>query len=480
MCRPWHDCRAPFLLGLTCRDVSRVQSDIDAQLFNLMQSPAQRDLARVLRGYDTHQVDEILRRLDAELDEQRAQARLLQQELEAARLRLQEQERPAESRLGSRIEQLIQGIEEEAAEIIGEARAAAADTTLAAEADAALLRAGGRNEAAELRASAQREADSLRASAESEIQIIKSGARNEADAITDVARSEAETMKAEAQREADEIKRRDAGASAQAEQIRDRARKDAHQMVTNARANADELVAEARRLLAEARMEADRIAAEARRQVEELNEQGSSVAAQLAQISQLLGPPAGGGEDDPAEPSAASVPAAAGEEPGGPECGRIRRRARRAERDRSSRGRRRVTAATGTLPLVARPRPVMAYMSLVCMRGHETTAEIGGNDRLVGRCAAAAALRELPARAAGEPRRHPGCSCRGDPADGVLSALAVWSVRADVQARRAGGRAGIQRRGSVPGLPRFAAELCRRGHVGAPDPADRPSRSAVR
>src|SRR5215468_538396 len=136
-----------------------MQPEIDAQLSNFFEDAPARDFAKVMRGYDQHQVDEYLKQSDLEMRQ------------------LREQERPTYAGLGSRIEQLLRLAEEQATEIVGEARSAANELQAAAKVDAAELRAGAENEAAELRASAKRETDDQRGSAEREADAIRTGAR---------------------------------------------------------------------------------------------------------------------------------------------------------------------------------------------------------------------------------------------------------------------------------------------------------------
>ena len=102
-----------------------MQPEIDAQLSNFFEDAPARDFAKVMRGYDQHQVDEYLKQADAEMRQHRDQVQALQQELSDAHRQLREQERPTYSGLGSRIEQLLRLAEEQANEIVGESRSAA-------------------------------------------------------------------------------------------------------------------------------------------------------------------------------------------------------------------------------------------------------------------------------------------------------------------------------------------------------------------
>ena len=139
-----------------------MQPDIDAQLSNFFEETPQRDFARVMRGYDPHQVNEHLKPVDSELRQHREQVQALHRELADAHRQIQEQERPTYSGLGSRIEQLLRLAEEQATEILQEARTAANEFNATAKVEAAEVRAAAENEAAELRANAKRETDDLR------------------------------------------------------------------------------------------------------------------------------------------------------------------------------------------------------------------------------------------------------------------------------------------------------------------------------
>ena len=80
---------------------------MNGQLIDLVGGSPHRDIARVMRGYDTQQVNELLEHLDSELDRRRDQLQALQQELDDARGQIQQQQRPAHSGVASRIEELL-------------------------------------------------------------------------------------------------------------------------------------------------------------------------------------------------------------------------------------------------------------------------------------------------------------------------------------------------------------------------------------
>ena len=94
-----------------------------------------------------------------------------------------EQERPAYTGLGARIEQLLRLAEEQATEVVQTARSQANEIKAVAKVDAAELRAGAENEATELGANARRETDEQRAATEREADSIRTtaGASRRAD-----------------------------------------------------------------------------------------------------------------------------------------------------------------------------------------------------------------------------------------------------------------------------------------------------------
>ena len=162
-----------------------------------------------------------------------------------------------------------------------------------------------KRQADEMRSQAQRileESEAQRAQAEAEFDIQLAARREEAERqeAERLAAAQAATQKmvSEAEQRAATAEQRASKASAQAEQTRRDADQHSRQLVSNAKKNADQIVAQAKaqadQLLADTKSEADRIRTTAQRQVDELNKQKESVAAHLAQISQLLGDPDAG------------------------------------------------------------------------------------------------------------------------------------------------------------------------------------------
>src|ERR1700689_5548710 len=104
-----------------------MQSDIDAQLTGSFEEAPPRDFLTVMRGYDRQQVDEHIRQIEAEVRQHREQAQAMQRELSDARRQIHEQERPAYTGLGVRIEQLLRLAEEQATELVQTARSDASE-----------------------------------------------------------------------------------------------------------------------------------------------------------------------------------------------------------------------------------------------------------------------------------------------------------------------------------------------------------------
>ena len=95
-----------------------MQSDIDAQLSTFFEETPPRDFAKVMRGYDPHQVDEHIRSLGNEVRRHQETAEAARRELMDAQRQIQENDRPTYAGLGARIEQLLRLAEEQATELV--------------------------------------------------------------------------------------------------------------------------------------------------------------------------------------------------------------------------------------------------------------------------------------------------------------------------------------------------------------------------
>src|SRR6202000_3463297 len=127
-----------------------MQSDIDAQLTSFFEETPPRDFAKVMRGYDPHQVDEHIRQLAGEVRRNQEDAVSARRDLQDAQRQIQEQERQTSSGLGARIEQLLRLAEEQATELVQAARSEANEIKAASKVDAAEVRAAADDEDAEV------------------------------------------------------------------------------------------------------------------------------------------------------------------------------------------------------------------------------------------------------------------------------------------------------------------------------------------
>jgi DivIVA domain-containing protein len=226
----------------------------------------------VMRGYDRHQVDDYVDRVKvafAEADTRHAEAlaRLTALEHENADLqvRLAAAERAAEglpdpaSTIGERLTQMLRLAEQEAEEIVAQAR----DRAQASLSD-------------RTRALDEREADIAGAAAEAD--QMRLDAQQDALALRNRAQTESATLTAEARRTADEVM---AQAQARAAEVLAAADEQAEHKKRTAEEDVAILHEDSRRHIAE-------LNADGRRQVEELAAQRDAIAAQLQQLRETL------------------------------------------------------------------------------------------------------------------------------------------------------------------------------------------------
>ncbi len=226
-----------------------------------------------MRGYDRHQVDDYVDRVkvafaDADSRHAEALARITALEHESAELqgRLVAAERAAEglpdpaSTIGERLTQMLRLAEQEAEEIVAQARdraqASLADRTVALD---------------------QREAEIGGAAAEAD--QMRLDAQQDALALRNRAQSESATLTTEARRTADEVL---AQAQARAEAVLAAADERAVHKTRTAEEDVAILHEDSRRHLAE-------LTADGRRQVEELAAQRDTNAGQLQQLRETQG-----------------------------------------------------------------------------------------------------------------------------------------------------------------------------------------------
>lgn len=162
----------------------------------------------VLRGYDRHQVEDYIERVELALGEADRAHRedgerlaALEEELRAAKVALSDLERRAAgmpeplSNVGERVATILRLAEEEADEVVAHARDRAAKET--AERTAALERreadiAGAAAEADKVRLEAQQDASALREQAQREATELVRRAQDQAQEVLDAAADEAE------------------------------------------------------------------------------------------------------------------------------------------------------------------------------------------------------------------------------------------------------------------------------------------------
>ena len=122
-----------------------MQPDIDAQLSNSYEETPQPDFAKVLRGYDSRQVQKYLKQIDRALNQERAQVQAqvqaLRRELADVQRQIQEQERPTDAGPESRVDRQLRLAEEQQNEILEEAKSAANEINAKAKVEAAQVRA---------------------------------------------------------------------------------------------------------------------------------------------------------------------------------------------------------------------------------------------------------------------------------------------------------------------------------------------------
>ncbi|MCU1603423.1 MAG: hypothetical protein JWO22_4132, partial [Frankiales bacterium] len=225
-----------------------------------------------LRGYDKRQVEDYVERVEVALSDADRQhiedgerMAALELELAALRDRLADAEQRAaglpepSSRIAARAAEILRLAEEEADQIVGQAReraeTAVADRTVELDRRAQEL------------AATQAEADSARLDAQRDAEAVRSRAKEEATNLFHTARADAESRVANAKAEAESL------VSA------------AHEEAERKKRTAEEDVAIVHE---DGRERARRMVAEAQAQVEELARQRDAIAAQLQQLRETL------------------------------------------------------------------------------------------------------------------------------------------------------------------------------------------------
>lgn len=226
----------------------------------------------VLRGYDRRQVEDYVERVEvalAEAERQHAEdgerLTVVEHEMAALQSRLAEAEQRAAglpepaSKVGSRLTEMLRLAEEEAEQLVAQARDRAAASMSERTADLDL------REAAVSRATT--EADQARLEAQRDAEAVRARAQQEASTAT-----------AEARRQADET-------VAQAEAEARRLVSQAHEQAEAKKRTAEEDVAI---IHEDSRVHGQHLVADAQRQVDELRTQRDAIAAQLQNLRETL------------------------------------------------------------------------------------------------------------------------------------------------------------------------------------------------
>src|SRR5260370_41495809 len=92
----------PPAVSPSSQDIGHMQSDIDAQLTSFFEETPPRDFAKVMRGYDPHQVDEHIRQLASEVRRHQEDALAARRELADAHRPIRAPDGPTRSGHGAR------------------------------------------------------------------------------------------------------------------------------------------------------------------------------------------------------------------------------------------------------------------------------------------------------------------------------------------------------------------------------------------
>jgi cell division septum initiation protein DivIVA len=233
-----------------------MQPDTNAQRSNSSDGVPQPDFGRVLRGFDSHQVNEYLKQLNAELRHRAEQEQAVRSELAEAQRKIQEQQRSAAPRLGTRIDRQLQLAEEQRNEILQEAKSAAKDFTAKARAESARVSEAAQKEAAELRVNAKRETEELRSSAARETEVMRTSARREADELSVTTKRKVAELRATAERA---VADKRAAAQEDLVKLRHSTEHEFVQLKESSKQEWEEILAAARREAAEMRSEAQQL-----------------------------------------------------------------------------------------------------------------------------------------------------------------------------------------------------------------------------
>jgi cell division septum initiation protein DivIVA len=301
-----------------------------------MTNPATRESFEVVRrGYEPTQVDRHVAGLQRELENHRRRADEAERRVQELHTQSPDEQKPAYSGLGQRIEQILGLADEEAQQV----RQAAVE-------EATQHRSLTEQDAGKIRKDAERYAEERRADADTEAQRIVQEAKRAADTLRDESergakarREEAEALfennRAKAAQAAADFEttlahRRDQSerdftekmkaneqqlnaVSHRAEQLRLEAEKLRADSDRKSKRTLDEAARQADEIVAQAKVQADRIRTESERELSASTQRRDSINAQLTNVRQMLATLTGAALPDPIadEPTAPATPAAA-------------------------------------------------------------------------------------------------------------------------------------------------------------------------
>lgn len=238
-----------------------MQPDTNAQRGDSFQGVPRPEFGRVLRGFDSHQVNEYLKQLNGELRQHAEQVQALRSQLAEAQDKIEEQERSTTTRLGTRIDRQLQLAEEQRNEILQEAKTAAKDFTAKAKTESVRVREAATKEAAELLVNAKRETEELRSSTAHEAEVTRTSARREADELAETTKHKVAEMRATAEREVTEKR---AQAKEDLVKLRDGTAQEFVQLKESTKQEWEEILAVTKREVAGMRSQAQRMLEESK------------------------------------------------------------------------------------------------------------------------------------------------------------------------------------------------------------------------
>jgi cell division septum initiation protein DivIVA len=293
-----------------------------------MTNPATRESFEVVRrGYEPTQVDRHVAGLKRELENHRRRADEAERRVQELHTQSPDEQKPAYSGLGARIEQILGLADEEAQQV----RQAAVE-------EATQHRSLTEQDAGKIRKDAERYAEERRADADTEAQRIVQEAKRAADTLRDESERDAKARREEAEAMFENNRAKAAQAAAdfettlahrreqserdftekmkaneqqlnavshRAEQLRLEAEKLRADSDRKSKRTLDEAARQADEIVAQAKVQAERIRSESERELSASTQRRDSINAQLTNVRQMLATLTGAALPDPiADPAA--------------------------------------------------------------------------------------------------------------------------------------------------------------------------------